>query len=83
MQRLRKAISHYITLQENIQCHCNDTIVKGQQLQSYCYTNVKGQQYPVSRPLTETYGDLEVLAASSSGITKGGSKFPYHVFLLW
>ena len=52
--------------------------VKRQQLQRYCYTNVKGQQYPVSkqvRPLTETYGDsTEVLAASSSGITKGGSK---------
>ena len=42
-------------------------------------TNVKRQQHPVSkqvRPLTETYGDLtEVLAVSSSGITKGGSKF--------
>ena len=42
MESLRKAISHYITVQENVQHYCGDTNVKGQHLQCFCFTNTKG-----------------------------------------
>ena len=42
MESLRKAISHYITVQENVQRYCGDTNVKGQHLQRFVSQTRKG-----------------------------------------
>ena len=54
-------ISHYIAVKENVQ--------------RYCFNNIKGQQFSLSKKVSEVYGDpTEVLTASSSGDTRGSSK---------
>ena len=76
MESLRKAISHYITIQENVQRYCGDTNVKGQHLQRFCFTNTKGHSMTKQvRPFKESpSSSAEVLTAGSLKVNKGSSK---------
>ena len=64
-----------ITVQENVQCYCGDTNVKGQHLQHFCFTNTKG--HPMTkqvRPFKESpSSSAEVLTAGSLKVNKGSS----------